>query len=265
MKKVILISGKLQSGKNQFAEYLQKAFEKKVITVKGNEYIEQDYRPYKISSDLFARSLKDWCKEDFAKLSAVLENLSEQIKSKINLYSDTREHMIAPDALDDIENTVDQLKIRDDNWYEDKTEITRVILQLYGTDIFRKRVDDNFWVQQMKDRVLASNSDIILITDTRFPNEIEGMYDDSYETVAIRIQRNINTQERIASHASETSLDNWTEWDYVVENNGSLEHLEESAELVANSITGNHKYENPVGLFTRRSKENIQWEHLKTM
>jgi len=252
----------MRTGKNQFAKYLQKAFEKKLIIVKGEEYVEQEYRPYKISEDQFAKSLKDGCKTDFAKLSTVLESLSEQIKSKINLYTDTREHMIAPDALDDIDKTIDQLKIKDDNWYEDKTEITRVILQLYGTDIFRNRVDDNWWVKQMKDRVLASDSDIILITDTRFPNEIEGMYDDSYETVAIRIQRNINTQERIASHASETSLDTWTEWDYVVENNGALQHLKESAELVANSIIGNHNIEKTVGLFTRRIKENIQWANL---
>jgi len=243
MKKVILISGKLQSGKNQFAEYLQKKFEK----------------GYKVSTDLFARSLKDGCKTDFAKLSAVLESLSEQIKSKINLYADTREHMMNPDAINDIERTVDQLKIRDLNWYEDKTEITRVILQLYGTDIFRNRVNDNWWVNQMKERVLASDSDIILITDTRFPNEIEEMYVDSYETITIRIQRNINTQERIASHASETSLDDWTEWDYVVENNGTLEDLKSSAELVVNSILGNYNIEKPVGLFTRKSKENIQW------
>lgn len=241
MKKLILISGKLQSGKNQFAQYLR-----------------QEFKSYKVSEDLFARSLKDWCKEDFSKLALVLDNLSELIKSKINLFSDNREHMLNPAILNDIEKTIDQLKIKDHNWYEDKTEITRVILQLYGTDIFRKRVDDNFWVNKMKERVLDSKDDIILITDCRFPNEIEGMYDNNYETITIRIQRNINTQERIALHASETSLDNWSEWDYIVDNNSTLDSLKASAKVIANAITSESKEENK-GLFTRQIKENIQW------
>jgi hypothetical protein len=243
MKKVILISGHMRTGKNQFAKYLQKEFERKDLSV---------------TTDLFAKTLKDWCKEDFRALSSVLENLAEQIKSQINLYSDTREHMMSPYALESIDRTVDKLKIRDTNWYEDKTDITRIILQLYGTNIFRNRVNDNWWVDQMRRRVVNTDTDIVIITDTRFPNEITGMLDDSYEIIAIRIERNINTQEQMASHPSETSLDGWKEWNYIVENNGTLEDLKDSAEVITNDIVNEQK-EEILGLFTRQSKENIQW------
>ena len=114
----------------------------------------------------------------------------------------------------------------------------------------------------MKNRVLSSNSDIIIITDTRFPNEIEGMYDNNYETFTIRIERNINTNKNIASHVSETSLDNWSIWDYIIDNNSTLKNLEDSAKVVGEKILLGRNLnmnEKNIGIFTRQSKENLQW------
>lgn len=242
MKKVILISGKARSGKNQFAEYLQK---------------ELEYYGLKVSQDLFAKTLKDWCKEDFKGLVYILESFAEQIKAKIALFTDTREHMLNPNIIQELENNIDRIKIKDYNWYEDKTPITRTLLQAYGTDIFRKRVDDNWWVQQMKKRVLTTDSDVIIITDARFPNEITDMIDNNYEIITIRIKRTINTTEQMNLHPSETSLDNWKEWNYIIENNGSLEDLKKSAKTVSQDLNENEN--ELIGLFTRQSKENLQW------
>jgi len=235
MKKIILISGKLRTGKNQFAQYLKEEFQKSGL---------------KVSEDLFARSLKDGCKEDFRKLTNVLDNICEEIKAKIGLFVDQRENMIYPDMIDSIDKSVNKLKIKEENWYEDKTDITRNILQLYGTEIFRKRVDENWWVNQVKNRCIASKSDVIIVTDCRFPNEIEGMFCEDYETIVIRIKRDINTQELIASHDSETALDDWNEWNYIVENNGTLEELRGSAKEISKYLT-EEKSEEYTGLFTR--------------
>lgn len=243
MKKVILVSGRMRTGKNQFAEYLQDVFKKRGLTV---------------STDLFAKTLKDWCKEDFKDLTIVLENLAEELKESVNRYTDLKQIMINPNPIHHIEKIIDKLKINDLNWYEDKTPITRSILQLYGTNIFRKRVDDNWWVKQMKKRILSTNSDVIIITDTRFPNEITEIIDNSYETITIRIERNINTKEHMNLHASETSLDDWKEWNYIVQNNGTLEDLRLSAINIANDL-------NTPGLFTRQTKENIEWVNLLTL
>lgn len=222
MKKVILVSGKIHSGKNQLSEFLQKEFENKSL---------------KVSSDLFAKSLKDGCKEDFKKLANVLENISEEIKAKINLWIDQRQLMLNGDAVvRDIESTINKLIIKNENWYENKTDITRNILQLYGTQIFRDRVDNNWWVKQVKSRCVASNDDVIIITDCRFPNEIIEMFDDEYEIITIRITRNINTNDIIASHDSETALDDWKEWNFEINNNGTLHDLMGSANIIANEI-----------------------------
>lgn len=248
MKKVILISGKINCGKNQFADYLTKELQAKGL---------------KVDHDLFARSLKDGCKEDFRKLTSVLKDIASEIKAKVGVFVDNREIMLNPSVMTNIENSIDKLLIEDKNWYEDKTDITRNILQLYGTEIFRKRVDEEWWVKQLRNRAIKSESDAIIVTDARFPNEIIGISDDNfnvhYETLAIRIERNINTQEQIAAHDSETALDNWNEWNYVVENNGTLENLKASAAVISQWIT--EKTEEKIdGLFTRQSKETIKWE-----
>jgi hypothetical protein len=243
MKKVILISGKIHRGKNQFAEYLNEELIKKNL---------------KVSSDLFARSLKDGCKEDFRKLTNVLDNISEEIKTKINLWIDQRQLILHGDAIvKDLEKSINKLIIKDENWYENKTDITRNILQLYGTEIFRKRVDENWWVKQVKNRCIASNDDIIIVTDCRFPNEITEMLCDDYETITIRINRNINTNEQTDFHDSETALDNWQCWDYIVDNNSNLIELRGSATVIANELT-EVKEEDYDGLFTRVSKENLK-------
>jgi len=242
MKKVILLSGKMRSGKNQFADYLQKALQAKKLT---------------FETDLFAKDLKNGCRQDFKKLQNVLAHIAEEIKTKVNLFSDTREMMLNPAVIQGIEKTIDKLIIRDENWYEDKTDITRNILQLYGTEIFRNRVNDNWWVNQVKERAIKSVSDVILVTDCRFPNEITEIYDDNYETVVIRIVRNINTNEQVASHPSETSLDDWKVWDYIVENNGTLEDLMASALTIIDDLT-KEKEDDYDGLFTRVKKEEFK-------
>jgi len=221
MKKVVLMSGKIHCGKNQFAQFLKEEFRNKGL---------------KVSEDLFARSLKDGCKEDFRKLTNVLESICEEVKSKIGLFVDQRAHMLSPNIVKDIDNSLDKLKIKDENWYEDKTDITRNILQLYGTEIFRKRVDENWWVKQVRNRCIASNDDVIIVTDCRFPNEITEMLCDDYETVVIRINRDINTNEQISSHDSETALNNWEMWNYIINNNGNLQTLKESAKTVCEDI-----------------------------
>lgn len=229
MKNLILISGQMRSGKNQFAEYLQRELEK-VGTV---------------NTDLFARSLKDWCKKDFYDLSIILNNIAEEIKVIANILFDA-EHKTHPSKntiLKKIEEITNKLKIKDYNWYEEKTEITRTILQLVGTNIFRKRVDNDWWPKQTLKRVLESQSDYIIITDCRFPNEITVFTDRMFKyedinVITIRINRkNINTNKgNISSHESEIALNDWKEWNYIVDNNGTLDDLNDSAIKVVSDI-----------------------------
>jgi hypothetical protein len=61
-----------------------------------------------------------------------------------------------------------------------------------------------------------------LITDTRFPNELAAV--KRRKGIAIRVVR--DSGNRIGTtHSSETALDHVEDWDFVIENNGSLMDL----------------------------------------
>ena len=55
--------------------------------------------------------------------------------------------------------------------YVAKTERSRELLQKVGTEIFRKQVHTDFWVQQIAKRVKESSACRIVFDDLRFPNE----------------------------------------------------------------------------------------------
>jgi hypothetical protein len=222
------LSGKINSGKNEFAKQLAKQFKSKGHTV---------------GFDLFAKGVKDGCKEDFKQFSIILNELANQLKNKIS-------NRLPEDCLNihknDIENVNDfidkELTINDDKWYEDKNTITRTLLQIYGTNIFRNRVSDNYWVNQTRERVLNSDDDITILTDCRFPNEILGFknknleVDWNYKTFIIRIERDIKTNKNIKNHDSETALDEWDNWNYIIKNNGTIDNLRKIAKSTANNI-----------------------------
>jgi len=218
-----LISGKIHTGKNQFADFLTQEFINKEKTVR---------------SDLFAKILKDSCKADFKKLAAVLYNLSEKLKAIAGIMH--QRSILDDSTLDQFNAIIDsELKIIDDNWYENKTDITRSLLQIYGTEIFRNRVDMNWWAKQTKERIKNSEEEIIILTDCRFPNEImifDDIISENFQVHPIRIERNINTNIDISMHDSETALDDWHEWEYIVDNNGSLDDLKASAVIIADNV-----------------------------
>ncbi|MFW6219553.1 MAG: hypothetical protein ACOC33_01665 [bacterium] len=244
MKYIILTSGKINSGKNLFSEMLGKEFEKRNMSV---------------TYDLFAKDLKDGAKEDFKEISLFLNSFVNRIKSEIGVLFDMKYNL--PNQMNNINNIIDELKVNDDNWYENKTELTRLILQMYGTEIFRNRVDNNHWANQVKNRALESESNVYIVTDTRFPNEIScfsDVCDENIKVIPIRINRIIDTKNYISQHDSETSLDDWNEWCYIIDNNGSIIDLRDSSSLIVEDII------NDINLSTNLFGDNI-YDNIKKL
>jgi len=215
MKYLILVSGKLRSGKNQITEYMME------------EFVQQGRVP---TQDLYAKDLKDYSKNDFKILGDVLRLKAETIKTNIGVYFDDK-FGLPMHLKHQIYDLVDSITFNDDNFYEDKTDITRALLQLYGTDIARKRFDEQFWVKRLAERINKSNSDVIMITDVRFPNEIEDIHDylDGWRVVPVRINRPMDRSSAMNEHVSETALDDYKFWEYIVDNVGTLDDLKDSA------------------------------------
>ena len=106
----------------------------------------------------------------------------------------------------------------------------RLLLQLSGTDLFRKQLHPNTWVNASFANYL---NNAWIFTDVRFPNELEAI--KKRKGITIRVNRGLveRTGKMIQGpeHISETALDD-AKFDYVIENNGTIEELIEQVKKI---------------------------------
>ena len=141
----------------------------------------------------------------------------------------------SPIILDYLTTTKKELKI-----YEGLELIKptpRFLLQFIGTNLFRNQLHPEIWVNALfadykakwvptGDSVAEEDVSIKkeypnwIITDLRFFNEMEAV--KKRGGITIRVNRNL--EESKDQHESETELDN-AEFDYVIDNNGTIEEL----------------------------------------
>jgi hypothetical protein len=125
-----------------------------------------------------------------------------------------------------------------DAWWANRLNMPdltpRLVLQLWGTEVARKAFHDDTWIASLENKLARAHNDIV-ITDVRFPNEIQAVRDAG--GIVIRVVRgpepdwyhlagraNAGSEidklalERLAIHPSETA---WigTEFDAVINNN----------------------------------------------
>lgn len=131
-----------------------------------------------------------------------------------------------------------------DPWWAQRLKMPtltpRWVLQYWGTEVCRKAFHDDIWIASLENK-LRNSQDNVVISDCRFPNEIEAIkkaggliiwvkrgdlpewYDDA---VAANRGQNIAVQDLKMKkiHASETA---WagTKFDYELDNNYSIEEL----------------------------------------
>jgi hypothetical protein len=94
----------------------------------------------------------------------------------------------------------------------------RKFLQVFGTDCVRDNIHQDFWVFQGMKEFEARPEKVIIIPDTRFPNEYKAIKDAG--GYVIRIERILPVAPGDL-HESETALDEY-DFDLVVSNNGEL-------------------------------------------
>ena len=138
--------------------------------------------------------------------------------------------------------------------YKAKQWTPRLLLQVMGTQIGREIIHPNIWVNATftnfadkeewfrKETGLTRTEYITknghsneyktlneqffkslpnwIISDVRFPNEAKAVKDKN--GILIRLNRNIGLE---SMHESETALDNYDDWDYIIENNGTIDEL----------------------------------------
>lgn len=121
----------------------------------------------------------------------------------------------------------------------------RLLMQLLGTEAGRNIIHPDLWVICTMSEYNPDSKWII--TDNRFPNEVKAF--KRKNGLTLRIERDfnlrfpdyqnldeVNTKNidlyNQLTHFSETALDNYTEFDYIIQNNGTISDLIKNIESV---------------------------------
>ena len=118
------------------------------------------------------------------------------------------------------------------NWDGNEDDKPRTLLQELGTEIIREKIDDKFFIKRIIDdiKVYSYYFDVITISDARLPNELEDIYGAFNNVYKLNVKRSsfINKlDEKQNAHYTEIALDNYNNFDYVIENNQGIDELKE--------------------------------------
>jgi hypothetical protein len=144
-----------------------------------------------------------------------------------------------------------------DPWWANRLDMPtltpRWVLQYWGTEVCRKGFHDDIWIASLENK-LRTSKDHVVISDCRFPNEIQSIRDaggkivwvqrgnlpDWYDTAIAANQGHnwaVQDLKMRKIHASETA---WvgTHFDAVIDNNSSIDQLYQQARsIVSNEIS----------------------------
>jgi len=102
-----------------------------------------------------------------------------------------------------------------DCYWDNKQLTAREVLQIVGTDMFRKMQYD-VWASATIRKIKKENPELALIADCRFPNEVEAVKNAG--GIVIKLNRNVYNSD----HSSETALDpenyDYSNFDLVIDN-----------------------------------------------
>lgn len=196
------ISGKVGAGKDEFSD----------IAV-------AEYGFIKIP---FALALKNEVKEFLQKYEVSFEdrNIWGTQKDKLEEFS-------FGDKIGDV--------IEEHPWLAGKCSgITfRLLLQLWGTE-YRRAENDNYWVEQTLNASRGHHR--VIMSDLRFQNEYDAIR--NFGGATIRINRVMEIDPSVEAHSSETGLDHIRRWNYVIDNDSTLEDYHTSCRYILNEIVG---------------------------
>jgi hypothetical protein len=102
-----------------------------------------------------------------------------------------------------------------DAYWEGEQLSARDLMQLIGTDLFRK-LNPNVWVNALLNKIKRSNRQVVIVSDCRFPNEVEAIKNSG--GLVFRLNRNPHK----STHISESILDShcydWNNFDATLNN-----------------------------------------------
>ncbi len=113
----------------------------------------------------------------------------------------------------------------------------RQMLQLIGTEAMRNTVHKDFWIIPMRRKLKEhiKNGRNVVTSDLRFFNELSLIKE--FGGITIRIDREKADIISSPKHESELELETNTDWDYVLDNNHTLEQLYDGIKTIMENVS----------------------------
>ena len=114
------------------------------------------------------------------------------------------------------------------DWDGSEETKPRELLQHLGIELVRNKIDKRLFIDRILQdiEIFSYFYDIIVISDVRLLDEITILKENYPDSTSIRVVRNNyenNLTEEQKNHLTETDLDNFNDFDYIVNNDDNLE------------------------------------------
>lgn len=127
------------------------------------------------------------------------------------------------------------------DWNGEEETKPRSLLQELGTEVIRKKIDNDFFIKRIVGdiEVYSYYADAITISDARLPEELDSIKKAFNSVYKIKIERpnfenDLNNVER--KHITEVALDNYSDYDYVIVNDGTIEDLNKKVIKIVDEV-----------------------------
>ena len=168
------------------------------------------------------------------KISSGKDILSEKIFEYLRCRGIKYAHLKFAGALKDVASILTGGDLEDQYSDEGKEQMVNelgmtngTLQQILGT-ILREKLHPNIWIFPVLNFIRNNRDTVCVISDCRFKNEADSIKKNG--GVIIRLNRkNRNIGKRDPNHISETDLDDYENFDLIIDNDGSIDEMIEKA------------------------------------
>lgn len=206
-KMIIGIGGEKQHGKDTVANYLVEkyGYQRKAFADKLKSICQELYPSINIYDEANKETL-------FSSPLLLSLGTLNKLKYELECFGYTINQSLGNKMNDVCSNKKDFKSIRD-------------MLQFIGTNIIRDLIDADFHYNSVAKWIDKEFIKYAVISDCRFANERQNIRSDYVNSRLIKVVRPSMQKNSSSNHASENSLGNDNEYDYVIINDGSLQDL----------------------------------------
>lgn len=216
MNNIIVISGLKNSGKDTVADMLQYCLS---VPEPFRKYWMYRHYRYAFNSTYEKVAFADSLKDTLSVLFGIPVEKFYERDFKEHFYIKGLEITDTPDNILDEDSFIKMLNKKDFSFLKTHFITIRQLLQCFGTEIVRGLFGNAFWAE----RAMKHNFDKMIITDLRFKVELEAVR--KRNGLVLYIDNPNCTPEQHASESEVLEMKDNHDFDFIIENNGTLEDL----------------------------------------